>query len=66
MGFPGGTVVKSPPANLGDTRNTGFIPGSGRSPRVGNGNQLPDPCLENSMEKEAWLTIIHEVAKSWT
>ena len=63
MGFPGGTVVKSPPANLGDT---GFIPGSGRSPRVGNGNQLQDPCLENSMEKEAWLTIIHEVAKSWT
>ena len=65
MGFSGGTVVKSPPANLGDTRNTGFIPGSGRSPRVGNGNQLQDPCLENSMEKEAWLTIIHEVAKSW-
>ena len=65
MGFPGGTVVKSLPANSGDTRNTGFIPGSGRSV-VGNGNQLQDSCLENSMEKEAWPTIVHEVAKSWT
>ena len=37
MGFPG-TVVKNPPANAGDTRHVGLIPGSERFPRVGNGN----------------------------
>ena len=36
--FPGGTVVKNPPANAGDSRDTGSIPGSRRSPRVWNGN----------------------------
>ena len=40
MGFPGGTVVKNPPANAGDVRNAGSIPGSGRSPGVGRGNLL--------------------------
>ena len=39
-GFPGGTVVKRPPANTGDTRELGSTPGSGRSPREGNGNPL--------------------------
>ena len=39
MGFPGGTVVKNPPANAGDTRDTGSIPGSGKSPGVGNVTQ---------------------------
>ena len=38
--FPGGAVVKNPPANAGDTRDVGSIPGSGRSPRKGNGNPL--------------------------
>ena len=37
-GFPGGTVVKNPPANAGDTRDAGSIPGLGRSPGVENGN----------------------------
>ena len=40
MGFPGGTVVKNQPANAGDARDTGSIPGSGRSPGAGNGNSL--------------------------
>ena len=40
MGFPGGSVVKNPPANAGDAGDTGSIPGSGRSPREGNGNPL--------------------------
>ena len=40
MGFPGGTVAKNLPANAGDTRDSGSIPGSGRSPGVGNGNLL--------------------------
>ena len=38
MGFPGGALVKNPPANAGDTRDMGSIPGSGRSPGIGNGN----------------------------
>ena len=36
MGFPGGAVVKNPPANIEDARNTGLSPGSVRSPGVGN------------------------------
>ena len=39
-GFPGGSVVKNLPANAGDARDMGSIPGSGRSPRGGNSNQL--------------------------
>ena len=38
MGFPGGAVVKNPPAGVGDTRDMGSIPGLGRSPGVGKGN----------------------------
>ena len=47
VGFPGGTVVKNPPANAGDSRDVGLIPGSGRCPGVGNGNPLQYSCLEN-------------------
>ena len=39
-GFPGGAVVKRPPASTGDPRELGSTPGSGRSPREGNGNPL--------------------------
>ena len=49
-GFLGGSVVKNPPANAGDT---GSIPGLGRSPGVGNGNSLQDSCLENPMDRGA-------------
>ena len=45
MGFPGGSVIKNPPANAGDV---GSIPGLGRSPGRGNGNTLQHPCLEKS------------------
>ena len=51
LGFPGGSVVKNPPANAGDM---GSIPGSGRSPGVGNGNPLQYSCLENSMDRGVW------------
>ena len=51
-GFPGGTVVENPPANAGDTRDMGSIPGSRRSPGVGNGNPLQYSCLEDSMNEE--------------
>ena len=40
MGFPNGTVIKNPPANVGDARDAGSVPGLGRSPGVGNGNPL--------------------------
>ena len=63
MGFPGGAVVKNPPANAGDT---GSIPGSGRSPGVGNSNPLQDSCLENSMDRGVWRATVHEVTKSRT
>ena len=46
-GFPGGSVVKNLPTNAGDARDTSQIPGSGRSPGVGNGNPLQYSCLEN-------------------
>ena len=66
MGFPGGTVVKNLPANAGDTRDTGLIPGSGRFPREGNGNPLQYSCLESSMDRGARQASAHEVAKSQT
>ena len=60
MGFPGGSVVKNPPANAGDM---GLIPGLGRSPREGNGNPLQYSCLENPVDKGAWWATVHGVAK---
>ena len=47
-------MIKTPPANAGDTKDMGSIPGSGRSPGVGNGNPLQCSCLENSMDRGAW------------
>ena len=49
-----GLVVKSPPASAGDVRDTGLIPGLGRSPGEGNGNPHQDPCLGNPTDREAW------------
>ena len=48
--FPGGSVVKNPPTNAGDTREVGLIPGSGRSLEAGHGNPLQYSCLENFMD----------------
>ena len=59
-------VVKNPPASTGDMRNTESIPGSGRSPEEGNGNPLQYSCLENPMDRGAWLATVHRVTKSWT
>ena len=61
-GFPGGSVVKSLPANAGDT---GSILGSGRSPGEGNGNPLQYSCLGNPMDRGTWQATAHGVAKSW-
>ena len=57
-------MVKNPPANAGDTRDIGSIPGSGRSPGGRNGNPLQYFCPENSLDKGAWRATVHGVAKS--
>ena len=62
-GFPGGSVVKNPPANTGDM---GSIPESGRYPGEGNGNPLQYSCLQNSMDRGTWQATVHGVAKSDT
>ena len=54
-------MVKSPLANAGDA---GSIPGSGRSPREGNGNPLQYSCLENSMDRGAWWASVHGVVEA--
>ena len=64
LDFPGGSVVKNPPASAGDTRDLGSIPGSGRSLGGGNGNPLQYFCLENSVDRGARQAIVHGVAKS--
>ena len=59
-------MVKNPPANAGDGRDTGSIPGSGRSPGGRHGNPLQYSCLENPMDRGTWKATVHRVAKSWT
>ena len=57
-------VVKSPPANAGDVRETSLISGSGRSPGGGHGNPLQYSCLEHPMDRGAWWATVYGVAKS--
>ena len=57
-------MVKSPPANAGDVRDKCWIPGSGRSPGVGNGNLLQYSCLEKSKDRGAWGATIHRITES--
>ena len=68
MGFPfpiWALVVKNPPANAGDIRDTGSIPGLGRSPGGGDGNPLQYSCLENPMDRD-WWAIVSRVTESQT
>ena len=65
-GFSGGSVVKNPPANAGDTRDAGLIPGLGRSPGEGNGNPLQYSCLNNSMDRGVWWATVHGIPKNQT
>ena len=52
-------VVKNPPANAGDVRDVGLIPGLGRSPGGGHGNPLQYSSLENPMDRGAcWATVL--------
>ena len=59
-------VVKTLPANAGDERDVGSIPGPGRSPGGGHGDPLQHSCLENPMDRGAWQSTVHRVAKSQT
>ena len=58
-GFPRGTGGKKSTYNAGDLRDTGSMPGSGRSPGGGNGNPLQHSCLKNPMDRGVWKSIVH-------
>ena len=60
MGFPGGSVVKNPPANAGDT---GSVLELGRSTGERNGNPLQNSCLGNPLDRGAWWATVHEITK---
>ena len=49
-------AVKNLPANVGDIREEGSIPGSGRSPGGGHGNPFQHSCWEKPMDRGAWWT----------
>ena len=66
IGFPGGSTGKESSCNAGDTGDMGVIPGSGRPLGGGNGNPFQYSCLEDSMDRGAWGTTAHRVAKSRT
>ena len=59
-------MIRNLPANSGDLRDAGSVPGSGRSPEGGHGNPFQYSCLENPMDRaDLWATV-HGVTKSWT
>ena len=58
-------MIKNPPANAGNERDAGSIPGSGRSGGE-HGIPLQYSCLENPMDKGAWRPVVHRVTKSQT
>ena len=57
-------MVENLPANAGDIRDVGLVPGSGRSPGRGHVNPLQYSCLGDPMDKGAWWVVIHRVAQS--
>ena len=59
-------VVKNPPANTEGMRDSGSVPGSGKSSGEGNGTPLQYSCLENSLGRGFWWAIVHEAAKRQT
>ena len=64
--FPSSAMAKNLPANTGDIRDVGSIPGSGRFPGGGHGNPPQYSCLENSMDRGAWWATVHGAAQSRT
>jgi len=61
VSFPGGT--SGTPANAGDIRDVGSIPGPGRSPGEGHGNPLQYSCPGNPTDRGAWWATVHGVTK---
>ena len=61
-----GLVINNLPAIAGDLRDTGLIPGLGRSPEAGNGNPLQYSCLENPIDRGTWQATVHRITKSPT
>ena len=65
--IPGGSGLKNLPAKTQERQETWvWLPGSGRSPGIGNINLLQCACLENSMDRGAWQAAVHRVAKNRT
>ena len=64
MGFSSSTRGKEPGCPC--IRDAGSVSGLGRSPGGGHGNPLRYPCLENPVDRGAWWSTVHGVAKSWT
>ena len=58
-------VVKKPPANAGDARDTGSIPGLERPPGGGHGNPPQSSCRENPMDRGGWWAAVHGITNSW-
>ena len=56
-------VVKNPPANAGEVREEGLIPGWGRSPGGGHGNPLQYSYLEKPMDRGDWRITVHGGSK---
>ena len=67
-GFPDGSVLKSQPANAGDSGSpigdARLISESGRSPGGGNGNLFQNSCLVNPMDRAAWWATIQGITES--
>ena len=62
-------MVRNLPDSAGEARDAGLVPlvpGSGRSPGVGNGKPLQYSCLENSMDRGAWQATVHGPTKIQT
>ena len=57
-------VVKNLPANAGDLRDAGLIPGSGRCPGGGHGSPLQYSCLENPLDRGPWWAMVHRATKN--
>ena len=66
VGFPGGISGKESACHCRRLRDTGLIPGSGRSPGGGHGNTLQYSWLENPMDRGAWKATVHRVTKTWS
>ena len=58
--------VKNLPANAGDRRDVGLIPGWGRSPGGGHGNPLQYSYLKNLIDQRVWWAMLHRIAQSQT